>query len=131
MSDDLKTLKVDDKWSILYDARKNDRPVEWQRHKKPHTPFSEYNADVAMFYAFQEANDRIEELEKQNASLEARLASLVPALSYEGLRTDEAEAKLAKAVEALQFWSEAVEPDIDKAIALMASTLAKIKGEQP
>ena len=37
-----------------------------------------------------EAADRIKELE-------AKLASLVPALSYEGLRTDEAEAKLATA----------------------------------
>jgi len=98
MSEELKTLKVDDKWSILYDAGKNDRPLEWHRHKKLHTPFSEYNADVAMFYAFQEATDRIEELEKQNASLEAKLDSLVPALSYEGMRTDEAEAKLAIAM---------------------------------
>jgi hypothetical protein len=38
-----------------------------------------------------EAADRIEELE-------AKLASLVPALSYEGLRTDEAEAKLTIAL---------------------------------
>jgi hypothetical protein len=40
-----------------------------------------------------------------------------------------AEAKLAKAVEAMQFWSEAVEPDVDKAITLMASTLAELKGQ--
>jgi hypothetical protein len=38
-----------------------------------------------------------------------------------------AEADLAKAVEAMQFWSEAVEPDVDKAITLMASTLAELK----
>ena len=37
------------------------------------------------------------------------------------------EAELAKAVEAMQFWSEAVEPDVDKAITLMASTLAELK----
>jgi hypothetical protein len=37
--------------------------------------------------------------------------------------------KLAKAVEAMQFWSEAVEPDVDKAITLMASTLAELKGQ--
>ena len=42
-------------------------------------------------------------------------------------RCAELEAKLAKAVEAMQFWSEAVEPDIDKAIALMTSTLAELK----
>ena len=39
------------------------------------------------------------------------------------------EEKLAKAVEAMQFWSEAVEPDVDKAITLMASTLAELKGQ--
>jgi hypothetical protein len=44
-------------------------------------------------------------------------------------RCEELEAKLAKAVEAMQFWSEAVEPDIDKAIALMTSTLAELKGQ--
>ena len=44
-------------------------------------------------------------------------------------RCAELEAKLAKAVEAMQFWSEAVEPDIDKAIALMTSTLAELKGQ--
>jgi hypothetical protein len=42
-------------------------------------------------------------------------------------RCEELEAKLAKAVEAMQFWSEAVEPDVDKAITLMASTLAELK----
>ena len=44
-------------------------------------------------------------------------------------RCAELEAKLAKAVEAMQFWSEAVEPDVDKAITLMASTLAELKGQ--
>ena len=42
-------------------------------------------------------------------------------------RIEELEAALAKAVEAMQFWSEAVEPDVDKAITLMASTLAELK----
>ena len=42
----------------------------------------------------------------------------------------EAEAKLEKAVEAMQFWSEAVEPDIDKAIALMTSTLAELNYDE-
>ena len=42
-------------------------------------------------------------------------------------RIEELEAELAKAVEAMQFWSEAVEPDVDKAITLMASTLAELK----
>ena len=42
-------------------------------------------------------------------------------------RIEELEAALAKAVEAMQFWSEAVGPDVDKAITLMASTLAELK----
>lgn len=69
MSNDLKTLKVDDKWSVFYDAEQNDRPLEWYRHEKSHSPFSEFNADVAMFYALKEATDRTEELEAENEKL--------------------------------------------------------------
>ena len=91
--------------------------------------------------------DRIEELEKQNASLEAKLDSLVPALSYEGLRTDEAEAKLAIAMvglvqsrDELDLYSQNEYPsdhpvheryrkrDYDANPARIA--IAKIKGEQ-
>jgi hypothetical protein len=91
---------------------------------------------------------RIEELEKQNASLEAKLASLVPALSYEGMRTDEAEAKLAIAMvglvqsrDELDQYSQEEYPsdhpvhercrkrDYDANPARIA--IAKIKGEQP
>ena len=93
-------------------------------------------------------SNRIEELEKQNASLEAKLASLVPALSYEGLRTDEAEAKLTIAMvglvqsrDELDQYSQNEYPsdhpvheryrqrDYDANPARIA--IAKIKGEQP
>lgn len=84
--------------------------------------------------------DRIEELE-------AKLASLVPALSYEGLRTDEAEAKLTIAMvglvqsrDELDQYSQNEYPsdhpvheryrqrDYDANPARIA--IAKIKGEQ-
>ena len=44
-------------------------------------------------------------------------------------RIEELEAKLAKAVEALEFWQKAQEPDIDEAIELMQTTLAELKGD--
>jgi hypothetical protein len=40
-----------------------------------------------------------------------------------------AEAKLAKAMKAMQFWSQAQEPDVDAAINLMQATIAELKGE--
>jgi hypothetical protein len=43
-------------------------------------------------------------------------------------RIKELEAKLAKAVEAIEFWSQAQEPEIDAAINLMQATLAELKG---
>ena len=88
----------------------------------------------------EEAADRIEELE-------AKLTSLVPALSYEGLRTDEAEAKLTIAMvglvqsrDELDLYSQHEYPsdhpvhercrkrDYDANPARIA--IAKIKGEQ-
>ena len=56
----------------------------------------------------------LEEGDAREARLEARI--------------EELDAKLAKTVEAMQFWSEAVEPDVDKAIALMDATLAELTG---
>ena len=37
-------------------------------------------------------------------------------------------AELAKAVEAMEFWLQAQEPDFDAAIDLMQATLAELKG---
>jgi len=88
------------------------------------------------------------EQRKQIEELEAKLASLVPALSYEGLRTDEAEAKLTIAMvglvqsrDELDQYSQNEYPsdhpvheryrqrDYDANPARIA--IAKIKGEQP
>jgi hypothetical protein len=44
-------------------------------------------------------------------------------------RIEELEAKLAKAMEAMEFWSQTQEPDVDAAIDLMQTTLAELKGE--
>jgi hypothetical protein len=46
---------------------------------------------------------------------------------FEGIIED-LEAKLAKAVEAMEFWLQAQEPDFDAAIDLMQATLAELKG---
>ena len=45
------------------------------------------------------------------------------------VRALKAEAKLAKAMKAMQFWSQAQEPDVDAAINLMQATIAELKGE--
>jgi|AntRauMFilla1563_2_1112583.scaffolds.fasta_scaffold116014_1 hypothetical protein len=46
----MKTLKIDDKWSIEYDEDNNDRPIRWGRHNEWHSEFEENNAVNAMFY---------------------------------------------------------------------------------
>jgi len=56
-------------------------------------------------------------------------ATPVSLLNKAADRIEELEAKLAKAVEALEFWSQAQEPEIDAAINLMQTTLAELKGE--
>lgn len=106
MSDDLKMLKVDDKWSVSYDAGQNDRPLAWHRYGNLHTPFSEFNADVAMFYGLKDATDSIEALE----------------------------AKLAKAIELILLCREMqaqVAHREDPLMVLIDTTLAELKGEQP
>ena len=57
----------------------------------------------------EQAADRIEELET---------------------KLSEQEALLAKAVEALEFWLQAQEPDVDAAIDLMQATLAELKNPE-
>jgi len=52
----MKILKVDDKWSILFDPSKNDKPLNWLRYGEPHSPWDENNATTAMFYALLEAS---------------------------------------------------------------------------
>jgi len=126
----------------------------------------EYEQALAnMQREYDKRGDRIEELEEQLKTIldretsilryydakldaaEAKLASLVPALSYEGLRTDEAEAKLTIAMvglvqsrDELDLYSQHEYPsdhpvhercrkrDYDANPARIA--IAKIKGEQ-
>jgi len=71
------------------------------------------------FYAIQRQADRIEELE---AKLEKNEALMQAGFA-------EYERRLAKAVEAMEFWLQAQEPDVDAAINLMQATLAELKGE--
>lgn len=50
----MKTLQIDEKWSVLYDDENNDRPTEILRHGevRPHHGPSGWTNDVqAMFYA--------------------------------------------------------------------------------
>jgi|DEB0MinimDraft_10_1074344.scaffolds.fasta_scaffold20748_2 hypothetical protein len=69
------------------------------------------------------AADRIEELEST--------LSLRTALHGEATYViEKLEAKLAKAVEALEFWSRVEEPDIDRCIDLMETTLAELKNPE-
>lgn len=53
----MKTLKIDDKWSVEYDPENNDRPVAITRHGEPCSIAVEdwKNDSVAMFYALLEA----------------------------------------------------------------------------
>lgn len=51
----MKTIKIDNKWSIKYDDQFNDKPKKWLRYGEFHSDFNENNAVVAMFYAILEA----------------------------------------------------------------------------
>lgn len=56
----MKTLKVDEKWSIEYDDLQNDRPVRILRYGEGHMGGAnalQNNAVVAMFYALLEKED--------------------------------------------------------------------------
>ena len=50
----MRELKVDDKWSILYDPKNNDRPIYWLRYGKDGTTCDFNNPTLAMFYALLE-----------------------------------------------------------------------------
>ena len=49
----IKTLKIDDKWSVEFDVYNNDRPTRLLRHGEPHViGCGDWKNDqVAMFYA--------------------------------------------------------------------------------
>ena len=48
-------LRVDDKWSIVYDETHNDMPVAWLRNDTHHSSWEENNPVTALFYALLEA----------------------------------------------------------------------------
>jgi PHP family Zn ribbon phosphoesterase len=73
--------------------------------------------------------DRIEELDDIIRHDRERIVELVSMVNSKDARIEELERKLAKALEAMEFWSQAQEPEIDAAINLMQTTLAKLKGE--
>jgi len=80
-----------------------------------------------------DAADRIEELEER---LKAAREDANEAETYAAEMEDklkemaEMDDKLAKAVDAIEFWSQVQEPEIDAAINLMQATLAELKGEK-
>jgi hypothetical protein len=47
----MKTLVVDDKWSIEYDDKNNDSPRRWLRHGEDAGDVEMNNPTCAMFYA--------------------------------------------------------------------------------
>lgn len=46
----IRTVRIDDKWSIAYDSKENDKPLFWIRHEQYHSAYMENNAVTAMFY---------------------------------------------------------------------------------
>lgn len=46
----MEILKIDDKWSVEYDPKANDRPVRFLRYGEPSSDWNENNAVTAMFY---------------------------------------------------------------------------------
>jgi hypothetical protein len=51
----VETLKIDEKWSVVYDPDRNDRPVKVLRYGEAVSGTSDWKNDVlAMFYALLE-----------------------------------------------------------------------------
>lgn len=50
-----KILRVDTKWSIVYDDTYNDKPLYWKRHGERFKDFNENSSTVSLFYALLEA----------------------------------------------------------------------------
>jgi hypothetical protein len=61
----MKTLKIDDKFSITYDENWNDSPLSVLRHEEVHQNISgdTPNYVIAMFYALLASTARVAELE--------------------------------------------------------------------
>ena len=70
----MKTLKIDDKWSVEYDPANNDKPVELRRYDEcvPRGLHNWKNDSRAMFYALLEARQVRNETAEADRPLEAR-----------------------------------------------------------
>lgn len=75
MTGDLKErLRLNEKWSVVFDPADNDRPLLIERYGEPAgdaTGILGFNAGVAMFYAIRERDEKITDLEARLANAEA------------------------------------------------------------
>lgn len=69
---EVKTIQIDDKWSVQYDTTNNDRPIVLLRYNEEYidNPSQWSNATVAMFYALLEQQQTIQALQAENERLE-------------------------------------------------------------
>lgn len=74
----MKRLKIDEKWSVDYDDRMNDRPVTLFRYEDTQFTTDDWKNDqVAMFYALLEAHQKAErDAELMQEMVEAITGSL-------------------------------------------------------
>ena len=71
----MKTLKIDDKFSIVYDDENNDRPLYVERHGSRHQNMDVDmpNWIIAMFYALLETEQRHEDANAGNIEINTLL----------------------------------------------------------
>lgn len=75
-----------------------------------------------------EQDDRIEQLVATNKALTVERDEHWKSFVHWRKEADALTEQRAKAVEAMEFWLQAQEPDFDAAIDLMQATLAELKG---
>ena len=78
----MKTLKIDDKFSIVYDDEMNDRPLYVERNGMRHTNMMNdtQNWVVCMFYALLEAEQQADLITEANQ----KISDLQNELSWSG-----------------------------------------------
>lgn len=77
----MKTLKIDDKWSVKYDPANNDRPCEVTRYGEPWGSDSrifDLNPLTAMFYSLLKERERSESFRKMANGQYGKLGSFNP-----------------------------------------------------
>lgn len=73
----MKTLRIDEKWSIKYDDQNNDTPVNWLRYGAYHFDFDHaHTAVTAMFYALLEKSKEPEPVAEPQEEPPHMLATL-------------------------------------------------------